>query len=444
MKARQYTTRAVTSTRFFCLIALLALAIASGTTPVGAHEIPADVTVRAFVKPESDLLRVLVRVPLEALRDVIIPLRGDVFLELPQAEEAARVGADLWIAGGTQAFEGETDLGRPRLAAVRLTLPGDGAFVSWEQALAHLSAPPIDPADNVVWTQAQVDVLLEFPITNADAHFALETEFALLGLRTQSVIQFLTVDGPPRVFQFIGDAGRLHLDPRWHQAARRFVVSGIEHILIGTDHLLFLLCLVVPFRRVRSLVLIVTAFTVAHSITLVAAASGWVPQGLWFPPFIETLIAASIVWMAFENIVGATSVRRRWVLTAMFGLVHGFGFAFVLGDSLQFGGRHTATSLAAFNIGVELGQLLVLAVALPCLWALFRYVVPERIGGILISAVVAHQAWHWMMERSTDLMAHDAPWPATFGWVWLLRGVIVLWIAGGVIWWLRTKAAHRS
>lgn len=423
---------------------LLALAISVVTMRVGAHEIPADVTVRAFVKPEGDVLRVLVRVPLETLRDVIVPLRGDVFLELPQAGEAARVGADLWIAGGTRGFEGETDLGRPQLAAVRLTLPGDGAFVSWEQALAHLSAPTIDPASDVVWTQALVDVLLEFPITDVNARFALETEFALLGLRTQSVIQFLPVDGPPRVFQYIGDAGRLHLDPRWHEAARRFIVSGIEHILIGTDHVLFLLCLVVPFRRVRALVLMVTAFTVAHSITLVAAASGWVPQGLWFPPFIETLIAASIVWMAFENIVGVTSVRRRWVLTALFGLVHGFGFAFVLGDSLQFGGRHTATSLAAFNIGVELGQLMVLAAVLPLLWALFRYVVPERIGGILISAVVAHQAWHWMMERGTDLMAHDVPWPAPAGWMWLLRGVIVLWIAGGVIWWLRTRAAHRS
>ena len=95
----------------------------------------------------------------------------------------------------------------------------------------------------------------------------------------------------------------MQLDPSWRQAALQFVKLGFRHILDGTDHLLFLLCLVIPFRRFRSLVAVVTAFTVAHSITLIASAYNLAPDALWFPPLIETLIATSIVYMALENIV---------------------------------------------------------------------------------------------------------------------------------------------
>ena len=106
-----------------------------------------------------------------------------------------------------------------------------------------------------------------------------------------------------RAFQFHGDSGLVRLDPRWFQAASRFVVDGFFHILGGVDHLLFLLCLVIPFRRLGALVVIVTSFTVAHSVTLIASAYDMAPSALWFPPLVETLIAASIVYMALENIV---------------------------------------------------------------------------------------------------------------------------------------------
>ena len=123
-----------------------------------------------------------------------------------------------------------------------------------------------------------------------------------------------------------------------------FVALGFEHILDGIDHLLFIFCLVIPFRRLRPLVAIVTAFTVAHSITLIASAAGFAPDALWFPPLIEVLIALSIVYMALENIVGA-KLERRWLIAFGFGLVHGFGFSFALRESLQFAGTHLATSL---------------------------------------------------------------------------------------------------
>ena len=166
----------------------------------------------------------------------------------------------------------------------------------------------------------------------------------------------------------------------------------------------------IPFRRLRPLVAVVTAFTVAHSITLIASAFDMAPTALWFPPLIETLIAASIVYMALENIIGA-QLERRWIVTFGFGLVHGFGFSFALRESLQFAGSHLLTSLLAFNVGVELGQLLVLLVLLPVLaWVLGR-VVNERMGTIILSALVAHTAWHWLVERWAVLARFQWQWP---------------------------------
>jgi hypothetical protein len=212
-------------------------------------------------------------------------------------------------------------------------------------------------------------------------------------------------------FQFHGNSGLVRLDPRWLQAASRFVIDGFFHILGGVDHLLFLLCLVIPFRRFVTLVIIVTSFTLAHSVTLIASAYDMAPSALWFSPLVETLIAASIVYMALENIV-SPALTRRWVVTFLFGLVHGFGFSFALRDSLQLAGSHVLTSLLSFNVGVELGQLLVLVVTIPTLNALFRYGVAERMGTIVLSAFVAHTGWHWMTERGGRLAQYQFVWPA--------------------------------
>ena len=110
---------------------------------------------------------------------------------------------------------------------------------------------------------------------------------------------------------------RLDTAASQEQAARGFVVLGVGHILSGIDHLLFLLCLIIPFRQIRGLIPVITAFTLGHSVTLLGSAFNIAPRGSWFPPFVETAIAASIVYMALENVVGAnlraegpTAIRR--------------------------------------------------------------------------------------------------------------------------------------
>ena len=375
----------------------------SGPAPAaGLHEVPAEVTVQLWVRAADGTMTVLVRVPLEAMRDVDFPLEAPGYLVLDELEPFLREAAELWVADELAFFEDGSPLPTPTVRRARVSVPSDRSFGEWASALGHVRGPALNPAIRIPVGQALLDLELEVPVGDAESRFALEPGLAHLGIRTLSVIHVVRPDGGERVFQYRGDPGRIRLDPTWMQAAAGFVWSGVRHILGGLDHLLFLLCLIIPFRRVRPLIPVVTAFTVAHSITLLAAALGLTPRGLWFPPLVETLIALSIVYMALENLLGV-GLQRRWGLAFAFGLIHGFGFSFVLGDSLQFAGGHLATALLAFNLGVELGQLAVLVVVVPALgWLLSR--VPERAGVVVLSAVVAHQAWHWMTARGGELL----------------------------------------
>ena len=302
---------------------------------------------------------------------------------------------------------------------------------SLERALEHIAAPKPGNSENLVWNQVLFDVLLEYPIRTADSNFSVRLGLVHLASRVVTALTYELPEGSRRAYQFTGDPGLVPLDPSWFQAAWRFVQLGFEHILDGPDHLLFLFCLVIPLRRLRPLVLIVTAFTVAHSVTLIASAAGLGPDALWFPPLVETLIAVSILYMALENIVGAT--RRRWAFALGFGLVHGFGFSFALRETLQFAGSHFLTSLLAFNVGVELGQLFVLILLVPVLGVLFRHVVAENVGTIVLSALAAHQAWHWSLERSEVLGMFDIDWIQLPGLSWW-AAIAVLAIVASAYW----------
>jgi HupE / UreJ protein len=427
------------------MMRLLTVCLAVLTLTVGlvAHDIPNDVTIQAFVKPEGDRLRLILRVPLQAMRDVNYPSRGPGRLDLARADEALREAATLWIADNIRLYEGETRLGSPRPVEVRASLPSDKSFASYDEALAHVTGPRLPDEAELLWNQGLLDVLFEYPVQSDRADFSIDSAFARLGLRTVTVVRFLPPGGVVRAFEYAGNPGLVRLDPRWHQAAWRFVDLGFFHILGGTDHLLFLFCLVIPFRRFRSLVPVVTAFTAAHSLTLIASAYDMAPGALWFPPLIESLIALSIAYMALENIISPT-LRRRWIIAFAFGLVHGFGFSFALRETLQFAGSHLLTSLLSFNVGVEIGQLLVLALLVPALELLFRFVVAERIGTIIVSALVAHTGAHWLLERADSLRQFKFEWPdltpalLATATRWLVLSLIV----AGLVWLVRMLRHH--
>lgn len=417
-----------------------AVAVGIGLAAAGrpaAHDIPMDVTVQALLRPEGRQMHLLARVPMRAMRDIEFPQRDPGVLDLARADDALRTAAVQWIARAVTLYESRVKLPEGRLRAVRVSLPSDRSFGSFETAADHLLGPPLPADADLPWDQGLLDVWLTYPIGSERSDFAIRPGVERLGIRVVTVLRFHTPDGAVRAFELSGDPGVVDLDPRWHRAALRFVRLGFFHILDGVDHLLFLLCLVIPFRRLRPLVLIVTSFTVAHSITLAASAFDLAPNALWFPPLVETLIAASIVYMAVENIVSPGHLRRRWAIAFAFGLVHGFGFSFALRETLQFAGSHLLTSLVSFNVGVEIGQVLVLLILVPALDWLFRSVVAERMGVIVLSAFVAHTGWHWSAERLDVLRQY--PWPALDPVPVAGTGPVVVAIVliAGVVWWAR-------
>ena len=375
-----------------------------------AHDIPSRVTVYAFVKPEGNQLTALLRIPMEAFGEISFPLRGPGYLQISEAEFALRDAARVYITESLHFYENGVELEEKYLEAARVSLPSSRAFTDYETALENINSPPLGDDVNLFWRQGMLDVLVTYPIESEDSDFSVDPQLGTLSDQTTTVLRFVLPGGGERLFNYLGNPGLVELDPRWHQASLRFVTMGFWHILDGIDHLLFLFCLVIPLRRLRHLIPVVTSFTIAHSITLIASAMGIAPRALWFPPLIETLIALSIVYMAFENIVGSRP-EHRWMVSFGFGLVHGFGFAFVFSETLQFAGGHLISSLLAFNVGVELGQLLVLIMVIPLLGLLFRYLVAERIGCILLSALVAHSAWHWMLERGGQLQLFTFQYP---------------------------------
>ena len=410
-----------------------------------AHEIPNEVTVQSFLRPEGQTLVFLVRAPLKAMRDVDIPLLPNGFLDMTKVGPTLEDAAMLWIGDFVELYEDGRPLGKPKVSAARVSLPSDKSFASFAEAQTGISGPRLADDTELYWQDGLLDVRFEYPIHSDRARFAVRPGLTRLGVQVNVVLRLLMPDTPERVFDVHGDAGLVELDPRWYQAVLRFTRDGFFHILNGIDHLLFLLCLVIPFRRLRPLVAVVTAFTLAHSITLIASAFDMAPTALWFPPLIETLIAASIVYMAIENITGA-HLERRWIVTFGFGLVHGFGFSFALRESLQFAGSHLLTSLLAFNLGVELGQLLVLLVLVPVLAWLLGRVVNERMGTVILSTLVAHTSWHWLVERWAVLMRFGWQWPdfdATFA-VALLRWAMLAMLAVLAAWIVRPVFAPPS
>jgi hypothetical protein len=178
-----------------------------------------------------------------------------------------------------------------------------------------------------------------------------------------------------------------------------FVRMGVEHILTGYDHLLFLLGLIVVGGRLRALAFVITAFTVAHSITLALAATGtWAPS----PRVVEPLIALSIAYVGVENFF-VRSVENRWRITFPFGLVHGFGFAGALRE-IHLGREEIPRALVGFNVGVEIGQLVVIAALLPIVLKLRKRAwftgTPDRVSGAhVLSGAVALLGVIWLVQR---------------------------------------------
>jgi hydrogenase/urease accessory protein HupE len=186
----------------------------------------------------------------------------------------------------------------------------------------------------------------------------------------------------------------------WAVAAT-YLKLGVEHIMLGIDHLLFVLALILIVANTRQLILAITSFTVAHSITLAAATLGFVNVPL--PP-IEAAIALSIAFVAAEIIraregKAGIAVRAPWVVAFVFGLLHGFGFAGALSE-VGLPADHIPVALLFFNVGVEIGQLIFVAIvlALAALFRLARRPLP-RWAALALPYLIGTLAMFWVIQR---------------------------------------------
>jgi hypothetical protein len=369
------------------LVAILAVAVLAGLAALAALATPADAhqTSVKYVDVTVDGRRATVKLTV-APGDVTEPLGLPADARPTVAEAVApRVAAYVagWLAVGP-------DGGAPCPTAAPAAHPDpDGRFVvvEWQvtcdDALARLA----------------LDFRAFFAVD--PRHEAIATVHAPGATEDAAVVRA----GEPIL--------RVHAGESLGLAA--WIFAGVEHIWDGRDHVCFVLALLLvvmlvhsgdhwstraPLATVRHTAAIVTAFTVAHSISLIAASLAWVslPGRL-----VESLIAFSILYTAIENIV-RPDVKWRFVLTFGFGLVHGLGFASVLRVMLP--PDHIIAPLLGFNLGVELGQLVIVLIALPLAWLLARELGADRYrrrAMPVLSIAIAAIAIKWLVERTLDV-----------------------------------------
>jgi hypothetical protein len=435
------------------VVALAGVLAGGAVAADGPAQTPADVRINAFVRPAGERLELLIRVPLGAMTAVEFPTRGPGYLDLARAEEALRRAAQL-LADDITVYQNDAALPAPQIVRARVSLASDQSFRSYAQARAHLDEPRLSDDSELYWNQQLLDVLLVYPIGSDRAQFAIRARVAGLGMNVATALGFLSPAGADRAFELRGDPGLIRLDPSRGQALLAFVMSGFWSVLAGIDQLLLLLCLVMPFRRLRALTGIAVAFTAGLSLALLGSAVDFVPDGRWFPPLIETLAAVTIVYTALENIVYAAQrldagrvLARRWILAFGFGIAHGFGFAFALADRLQLAGDHPVAAQLGFGAGIAAGEVVALLVLMPALALLFRLVVPERLGIVIISALATHTAWQWMLARWEALAKFPFPRLDAALLASAMRGAMAMLILAGAVWlskglvdrWLRPK-----
>jgi hydrogenase/urease accessory protein HupE len=322
--------------------------------------------------------------------------------------EIAMKGSDVDRAAGTSVFDAGADLVRPAALAaasaqILTYVRAHAAVLGGDGVLCHPEAGKVAAdGDGVVagipWSCAGIADPLRYRSTVLTDVSPAARQVVLIGAGADAAQDLL--DASRTETALTGAA-----TPSLQLVVARYVEAGIEHIFLGYDHIAFLIAVVLWARRLWPVVKIVTAFTIAHSITLSLAALDVVeiPSAI-----VEPAIAASIVYVAAENFV-SRDVEKRWRITFCFGLIHGFGFA---GALQEFGLPRGALvpALASFNIGVEIGQIAIVSLVMPVLLLLDRVLATARHASVLpyrptaavysISAVIVGLGSYWFLART--------------------------------------------
>jgi hypothetical protein len=263
-----------------------------------------------------------------------------------------------------------------------------------------------------------IDVLLRYTTQSAVYKYAISSNLDP-GLPDQDETANLVLDYSPGGIQVFRARGLLHepvvVTRSAFDAVMTFIKEGVKHILEGLDHVLFVICLVLGAMHFGPLLWRVTGFTIGHSITLSLGFFGFVPTGAWFVPAVETGIALSIIYVAIVAIVpdlkpSFNQKKNEWTVvgvTGLIGLLHGLGFSFVLQHILQVTSPNIWQSLLAFNLGVEIGQVLIVIASVSVFYLISLLGArATKINRFIVAGVCASIASYWVIERGNNILAN--------------------------------------
>ena len=401
-------------------------------SPVSAHHALGPTTATCFFKLDSGEAHFLIRIPLTALETVGFPLTER---ELDLANAGPAIQSVLGELRRDVVIEEDGRVLAPSQAVGRLSLPSDRSYQSYDTAVRHVGEGM--PTGMTIYAeQGFFDAHLTYPISSPDARFAIRSNaFPELGDYLTLAVRFIPIGIDSRVVNITSQTGSVQLNPAWYGAAADFVMRGEGFAIRNVEYLLFLLCILVPLPRPRQFIAMLLTFTGAHCATLLGLGYARIPAGPWFPLLVQTGVAASIVCMSLATIIG-TNRRGPWITSWVGGLVFGLQFSFAFKERLQFAGDNSVVSLISFMAGIEISQLLILAVAFPLVAVLRRYVFVGRTGMIVLLAVIALIAWPWMLERGE--MLSRAHWPMNevrAAATWLLASVLGASVLGLLVYW---------
>ena len=314
----------------------------------------------------------------------------------------------------------DDDSANEKVESIRIYKNGSQPdFATLDEAKKSFQVEPLlDEFEQEVYVgDTTVDVLLHYASQSAVYKYALSSKLNP-GLPDQDETANLVLDYSPSGVQVFRARGLLNepivITRSVMDAVVTFIKEGVKHILEGLDHVLFVICLVLGAMHLRPLFWRVTGFTIGHSITLSLGFFGFVPSAAWFVPAVETGIALSIIYVAIVAVIPdfkagfqqARSERSVVVITGLIGLLHGLGFSFVLQNILQVTSPNIWQSLVAFNLGVEIGQVLIVIFA-----GLAFYLIGllgsrvAKINRYIVAGLCIAISLYWVIERSGNILA---------------------------------------
>jgi hypothetical protein len=416
---------------WFWSIALLSVLAFPRWALANGSDLPPEIVLQGFVKPEDGRIQLLLRLPLSLLANFSPPKRGPGYLELDRVDTTLRQVATATSRQIELQVDGKTLAATPR--ELQLSLLSDRSFASYASALAHLQSPRLPANTDLFWNQGYLDLRFEYavPPASASSDIWIRANVPELGNRLKLRLQFLPAGEPPRSLEIAGDAGWIPLNPRWYDAAWLFVKSGFVGAFT-LERFLFMVCLIAPFRRFRGLLAIVLAYAALQALTLNAAAKGALADAEigWLPVVSNTVFGAAVLLLAIGNLA-APRLRARYFIAAVVGAFAGFGLGRLLTAATPFMGMHPVVAIVVFNVGVVLGVVACLVVAFVTLRLLFASALGPLLGVIVVSALLGHASWHWMIDGGIEFLRQlgQVP-PASF---WSGLAAIVPWLLPALV-----------